>query len=127
MGSIKLMHAKLHRVTVTSTNIHYIGSITIDRNLLDLVGIFPLEEVEVVNLDNGNRWSTYVLQGENGKGEICPNGGGAHLCKPGDKLIIWANEQCDREEIMRSGHVAKVLIADDCNQCKEIIKQTIPN
>lgn len=126
MGSIKLMHAKLHRVTVTSTNIHYIGSITIDGDLLDLVGIFPLEEVEVVNLDNGHRWSTYVLQGERGKGEICPNGGGAYLCNPGDKLIIWANEQCDREEILKSGYVAKVLIADDRNQCKEILKQTIP-
>ncbi|NET58681.1 MAG: aspartate 1-decarboxylase [Symploca sp. SIO2E6] len=128
MGTIKLMHAKLHRVRVTEANLHYVGSITIDRELLERVGILPLEEVEIVNIDNGNRWYTYVLPGEAGSGEICPNGGGALLCKPGDTLIIWANEERERSEVMRTGHQARVLIANENNQAKDVFYQTlIPN
>ncbi|NER51697.1 MAG: aspartate 1-decarboxylase [Symploca sp. SIO1A3] len=128
MGTIKLMHAKLHRVRVTEANLHYVGSITIDRELLEKVGILPLEEVEIVNIDNGNRWYTYVLPGEAGSGEICPNGGGALLCKRGDTLIIWANENLDRSEVLRNGHQARVLIADDNNQAQEVFYQTLtPN
>ncbi|NEO93173.1 MAG: aspartate 1-decarboxylase [Moorea sp. SIO3G5] len=125
MATIKLMHAKLHRVRVTEANRHYVGSVTIDSDLLAQVGILPLEEVEIVNIDNGNRWSTYVLPGEAGSGKICPNGGGALLCKEGDTLIIWANEQCDRAEILTSGHQARVLIADENNCCQEVFYQTL--
>lgn len=128
MATIKLMHAKLHRVRVTEANRHYVGSITIDKDLLEKVGILPLEEVEIVNVDNGNRWRTYVLPGEPGGGQICPNGGGALLCKPGDLLIIWANEHCDRSEVLRKGHQARVLIADENNQAQEVFYQTLtPN
>ena len=76
MATIRLMHAKLHRVTVTEANVNYVGSITIDPNLMNQVGILPLEEVDVINLNNGKRWSTYAIPGEAGTGEICPNGGG---------------------------------------------------
>lgn len=128
MATIKLMHAKLHQVRVTEANRHYMGSITIDQNLLKQVGILPLEEVEIVNIDNGNRWSTYVLPGEAGSGQICPNGGGALLCQPGDTLIIWANEQRDRAEVLQNGHEARVLIADENNCPQEIFCQTLtPN
>ena len=72
MTQIKLMHAKLHRVTVTEANVNYVGSITIDNNLMDRVGILPLEEVDVINLANGKRWSTYAIAGEAGEGGICP-------------------------------------------------------
>ena len=92
MSQIKLMHAKLHRVRVTEANVNYVGSITIDRDLMDKVGILPLEEVDVINLANGKRWSTYAIAGEAGSGEICPNGGAALLCQPGDILIIIAYE-----------------------------------
>ncbi|MBO1346686.1 MAG: aspartate 1-decarboxylase [Hormoscilla sp. GUM202] len=126
MGTIKLMHAKLHRLRVTEANRHYVGSITIDQELLEKVGIIPLEEI--VNIDNGNRWSTYVLPGLAGSGQICPNGGGALLCKQGDTLIIWANEHCDRSEVMGTGHRARVLIADENNQVREVFYQTLtPN
>ncbi|MBC6420427.1 MAG: aspartate 1-decarboxylase [Hormoscilla sp. SP12CHS1] len=128
MVTIKLMHAKLHRIRVTEANRHYVGSITIDQELLEKVGIIPLEEVEIVNINNGKRWSTYVLPGLAGSGQICPNGGGALLCKQGDTLIIWANEHCDRSEVMRTGHRARVLIADENNQVREVFYQTlIPN
>ncbi|NES23759.1 MAG: aspartate 1-decarboxylase, partial [Symploca sp. SIO3E6] len=128
MGTIKLMHAKLHRVRVTEARRDYVGSITIDQELLEQVGILPLEEVEIVNIDNGNRWSTYILPGKAGEGQICPNGGGALLCQPGDVLIIWANEQCDRAEVMRKGHQARVLVADENNHVQDVFYQTLtPN
>lgn len=128
MATIKLMHAKLHRVTVTEANRNYVGSITIDRELLEKVGILPLEEVEIVNIDNGNRWRTYVLPGEPGEGQICPNGGGALLCQPGDILIIWANEERERSEVWRQGHQARVLVADENNRPHEVFYQTLtPN
>jgi aspartate 1-decarboxylase len=119
------MHAKLHRVRVTEANVNYVGSITIDRELLDKVGILPLEEVDIVNLNNGKRWSTYAIPGEAGKGGICPNGGAALLCQPGDILIIYAYEERDRAEVVRQGHTAKVMVADDHNRTQEFFIQTL--
>lgn len=125
MATIRLMHAKLHRVTVTEANVNYIGSITIDRDLMDKVGLLPLEEVDVINLNNGKRWSTYALPGEAGSGNICPNGGAALLCEPGDLLIIIAYQECDRKEVLKQGHQAKVLVADRNNRCGEFIYQDL--
>jgi aspartate 1-decarboxylase len=128
MAQIRLMHAKLHRVTVTEANVNYVGSITIDRDLMEKVGILALEEVDVINLNNGKRWSTYAIPGEAGKGGICPNGGAALLCQPGDLLIIIAYELRDRAEIVRDGHKAKVLVADEKNRCQDFLYQTLtPN
>lgn len=125
MTQIKLMHAKLHRVRVTEANVNYVGSITIDKDLMDKVGILPLEEVDVINLENGKRWSTYAIAGKAGSGEICPNGGAALLCKPEDLLIIIAYEYRDRAEVMTKGHQAKVMIADSDNRCGEFIEQNL--
>lgn len=125
MTQIKLMHAKLHRVRVTEANVNYVGSITIDQDLMDKVGILPLEEVDVINLNNGKRWSTYAIAGKAGRGGICPNGGAALLCKPGDILIIIAYEYRDRPEVMRDGHQARVLIADEHNHCLEFMEQNL--
>ena len=125
MTQIKLMHAKLHRVTVTEANVNYVGSITIDQNLMDKVGILPLEEVDVINLANGKRWSTYAIAGEAGTGEICPNGGAALLCEPGNLLIIIAYEYRDRSEVMTQGHQAKVVVTDENNFCQEFIEQNL--
>ena len=125
MGTIKLMHAKLHRVRVTEAKRDYVGSVTIDRHLLEQVGILPLEEVEIVNINNGQRWSTYVLPGEPGGGQICPNGGGALLCERGDILVIWANEERDRTEVLKDGHQAQVVLADEQNQIQKVFAQTL--
>ena len=127
MTQIKLMHAKLHRVRVTEANVNYVGSITIDQDLMDKVGILPLEEVDVINLENGKRWSTYAIAGVAGTGEICPNGGAALLCKPGDLLIIIAYEYCDRSKVMLHGHQAKVIVGDEQNRCQKFIKQNLVN
>ena len=125
MSQIKLMHAKLHRVTVTEANVDYVGSITIDKNLMDRVGILPLEEVDVIDLANGKRWSTYAIAGTAGEGGICPNGGAALLCKPGDLLIIIAYEYRDRATVMRDGHRAKVIVADENNRCRQFMEQDL--
>jgi len=128
MTTIKLMHAKLHRVRVTEAKRDYVGSVTIDSDLLEKVGMLPLEEVEIVNINNGQRWSTYVLPGQAGSGIVCPNGGAALLCEKDDILIIWANEQCDRAEVLENGHEAKIVVADENNHCRELLYQTLnPN
>ncbi|MGQ4647993.1 aspartate 1-decarboxylase [Lyngbya aestuarii] len=125
MSQIRLMHAKLHRVRVTEANLDYIGSMTIDQDLLDKVGILPLEEVEVINLSNGNRWSTYAIPGTPGKKEICANGGGALLCQTGDILIIFAYEERDRAEVLQVGHQARVFVADEYNYPQDFFYQTL--
>lgn len=125
MAKIRLMHAKLHRVRVTEANVNYIGSITIDRELMDRVGILPLEAVDVIDLNNGKRWSTYAIPGEAGKGEICSNGGAALLCQPGDLLIVIAYQERDRAEVLREGHQACVLVADEDNRPQTFFYQTL--
>jgi aspartate 1-decarboxylase len=125
VATIRLMHAKLHRVHVTDAKQDYVGSITIDKNLLEQVGILPLEEVEIVNVSNGNRLSTYALPGEPGSGCICPNGGAALLCQTGDILIVFSYEWRDRSEILQIGHTANVLVADEQNNCVDFFRQTI--
>lgn len=125
MPTIRLMHAKLHRVRVTDANVDYVGSITIDQDLLSQVGILPLQEVDIVNLNNGKRWSTYALPGPKGSKEICPNGGAALLCKKGDILIIYAYEEHERATVLSQGHIARVLIADENNSCQEFMVQSL--
>ena len=125
MGMIRLMHAKLHRVQVTAANVNYVGSITIDPALLEAVGILPLEEVEIVNLNNGQRFSTYAIPGQAGSREVCPNGGAALLCQPGDLLIIYAYEQRERQEVLQAGHAAKVLVASPDNGIEAFYHQCL--
>jgi len=88
-----LLKSKIHRATVTEANIEYEGSVTIDQNLLDAADMLPYERVDIWNCTNGNRLSTYVIEGERGGGQICINGAAAHLMKPGDLVIIasWAD------------------------------------
>ena len=83
-----LLKSKLHRVTVTEANIEYEGSVTIDRNLMDAADLVEHERVDIWDVTNGARLSTYVIEGERGRGDICINGAAAHLIKPGDKVII---------------------------------------
>lgn len=125
MTKIRLMHGKLHRVRVTSANVDYVGSISIDPDLMEKVGILPLEELDIVNLNNAQRWSTYAIPGKRGSREICPNGGAALLCKEGDILIIYAYEECDRTLLMKEGHKAKVLVADENNSIADFFEQTL--
>ncbi len=95
---IEVVKSKLHRVTVTEANLNYIGSITIDEDLLDAAGILPGEKVQIVNNNNGERLETYTIPGERGSGVICLNGAAARRVQPGDTVIIIAYCMLTAEE-----------------------------
>jgi len=125
MGTIRLMQAKLHRVTVTETHRDYMGSVTVDSSLMDMVGIFPLQEVQIVNVTNGNRVTTYPVPGEAGSGIVCINGAAANLFTPGDVVLIFSFEEREHADVLKYGHEAKVVIADEQNRCQEFLIQTL--
>ncbi len=95
---IEIVKSKIHRVTVTEANLDYIGSITIDEDLMDAANLIANEKVQVVNNTNGERIDTYVIIGERGSGEICLNGAAAHKFSPGNIIIIMSFAQMDFEE-----------------------------
>lgn len=93
-----MMKGKIHRATITDTNVDYEGSITIDSLLLEATNILPYEQVHVVDINNGARFETYVIKGEPGSGQICVNGAAARLVAKGDRVIIIAYALVDDEE-----------------------------
>ena len=95
---IEVVKSKIHRVTVTQADLNYIGSITIDEDLMDAAGIIANEKVSIVNNNNGARFETYVIRGERGSGVVCLNGAAARLVQPGDVVIIMAYAWMDAEE-----------------------------
>lgn len=95
---IEILKSKIHRVHVTEANLDYIGSITIDQDLLEAANILPYEKVQVVNKNNGERIETYAIVGERGSGVICLNGAAARRAMPGDILIILSYATIDFEE-----------------------------
>jgi aspartate 1-decarboxylase len=95
---IEVVKSKIHRVRVTEANLNYIGSITIDEDLMDAANIIPNEKVHIVNNNNGERFETYVIRGERGTGTICLNGAAARLVQEDDIVIIMAYAQMDFEE-----------------------------
>lgn len=95
---IEVVKSKLHRVTVTEANLNYIGSITIDEDLMDAANLIEGEKVQIVNNNNGERLETYVIRGERGSGAICLNGAAARKVQPGDIVIIMSYVQMDFEE-----------------------------
>ena len=98
MIQIQLLKSKIHRVTVTEANLDYIGSITIDRDLMDAAGIFPGERVFIVDNNNGERFDTYAIEGPRGSGMICLNGAAARKVHTGDIVFIMAYALMTREE-----------------------------
>ncbi|MDH6533544.1 aspartate 1-decarboxylase [Parabacteroides sp. 52] len=95
---IEIVKSKIHRVTVTEANLNYIGSITIDEDLMDAANLIPNEKVFIVNNNNGERFETYVIKGERGSGVVCLNGAAARKVQPGDVVIIMAYALMDFEE-----------------------------
>jgi aspartate 1-decarboxylase len=96
--NIEVVKSKLHRVTITEANLHYVGSITIDEDLMDAANLIPNEKVQVVNINNGERLETYVIKGERGSGQICLNGAAARKVAVGDLVIIMSYASMDFEE-----------------------------
>ena len=115
----KLLKAKLHRATVTYTDVNYHGSITIDRNLLKAAGLLPNEAVLVADCDNGNRFETYIIPGEAGSGVIGVNGAAARLTQVGHKVIVLSFVHATAVEL--PSHSSRVVIVDSKNRAAEII------
>lgn len=113
----KMMCAKIHQARVTQCDPNYVGSITIDANLLEATGIRPNEAVHVLDIDNANRLETYVIMGEPGSGIIGVNGAAAHLVEEGHQLIIIAYGMLSAEEMDQ--HEAKVVICNEKNEIAE--------
>ena len=95
---IQILKSKLHRVTVTEANLNYIGSITIDEDLLDAANLIEFEKVQVVDINNGSRLETYIIKGERGSGVICLNGPAARMVALGDIVIVMSYALMDFEE-----------------------------
>ncbi|WP_042457775.1 aspartate 1-decarboxylase [Neobacillus dielmonensis] len=114
-----MMNGKIHRATVTEANLNYVGSITIDEDLLDAVGMIANEKVQIVNNNNGARLETYIIPGERGSGIVCLNGAAARLVQPGDIVIIISYVMIPEEKI--SAHKPRVAIMDEHNKIKELI------
>ena len=108
---------KIHRATVTQANLNYIGSITIDQDLLDAANIYPYEKVQVVNINNGSRLETYTIAGARGSGVICLNGAAARLTAEGDIVIIISYGQFEEQEIRSL--VPQIVFVDEQNRLTE--------
>ena len=111
---LNMYKGKIHRATVTEANLNYVGSITIDKTLLDASGILPGERVQIVNNYNGARLETYVIEGKADSGEICLNGAAARLVQPGDNIIIIAYCWIDEEEV--KDLKPKIVFVDENNR-----------
>jgi aspartate 1-decarboxylase len=115
--NIKMLYSKIHRATVTDANLNYVGSITIDQELLDAANMRVGQKIDIVNINNGERFSTYIISGERGKRDICLNGAAARLVHKGDKIIIIAYATMNEEEA--DSYKPKIVIVDDDNAIVE--------
>jgi aspartate 1-decarboxylase len=115
--NITMLHSKLHRATVTDANLNYVGSITIDSELLKVANMRVGQKVDIVNINNGERFSTYIISGEFGKRDICLNGAAARKVHKGDKIIIIAYASMSEEEADR--YKPSIVILNDDNSVAE--------
>lgn len=111
---IEILKSKIHRVKITQAELHNVGSITIDPELLDAADIIPNEKVQVVNVNNGERLETYVIEGERGSGQICLNGPAARKCAVGDVVIIISYAQMEKSEA--ASYVPLLVFPDEHNR-----------
>jgi len=117
---IEMLQAKIHRATVTDANLNYVGSITIDEELLEASGLRVGQKVEILNINNGERFSTYIILGERGKRDICLNGAAARKVHKGDKVIIVAYGSYDEKEL--EDYAPTIVFVDDDNNITEVKK-----
>ena len=115
----RMLNGKIHRAVVTEADLNYVGSITIDQNILDAVGMLPNEKVHIVNNNNGARFETYIIAGERGTGVICVNGAAARLVQRGDVVIIISYAYVMNEEA--KDHQPTVAIMNPDNTINQII------
>ena len=112
---VEMLKGKIHRATVIQAELDYVGSITIDEALMDAAGICEYEQVQIVDIENGNRFKTYAIAGERNSGMICLNGAAARCVSVGDKVILMAYAQLTPEEV-RNGYAPQVVFVDEENK-----------
>ena len=115
---IDMLKAKIHRATVTQAELHYVGSITVDEDLLEASGLLEYEKVLIVDVDNGNRFETYTICGERGSGIMCLNGAAARNVSVGDKIIVMGFCQMEPEEA--ASFKPKVILVDENNKITRV-------
>lgn len=115
---VKMLKGKIHRAVVRQAELNYVGSITIDPGLMQAAGIYEYEFVQIVDVENGNRFETYTIAGESGSGMICLNGAAARQVQPGDHIIIMCYCQMDDKEV--KNHKPKVVFVDENNRINNV-------
>ena len=118
--NLEMLKGKIHRAVVTQAGLDYVGSITIDTDLMDAAGILEYEEVQVVDVENGNRFETYTIAGEAGSGVVCLNGAAARCVQTGDHIIIMCYCSINTEEA--KNHKPNVVFVDDNNKINRVSK-----
>lgn len=116
--TIQMLKGKIHRATVVQAELNYVGSITVDPELMKAAGIFEYEKVQIVDVENGSRFETYTIAGEPGSGMICLNGAAARMVQVGDHIIIMS--YCDITPEEAKGHRPKVVFVDEANKIKRV-------
>ena len=116
--TLEMLKVKIHRATVVQAELDYVGSITVDEELLEAAGILEYEKVQIVDINNGSRFETYTICGERGSGMICLNGAAARCVSTGDKIIIMAYAGVDAKEAKE--HKPKVVFVDEKNHISHI-------
>lgn len=119
-----MLKSKIHRATVTDANLNYVGSITVDTDLLDAADIRPYEHVHIVNINNGARFETYAIEGARGSGTMCLNGAAARLAQPGDLIIVLSYAQYLDAEL--EGYEPVVVHVDQHNRQIELVADSVP-
>jgi aspartate 1-decarboxylase len=114
----EMLRAKIHRITVTEADVEYEGSLTLDPDLMDACGMVPFERIDVFDVDNGSRFSTYLIEGRRGSGDCCVNGAAARLVEVGHKLIIVAYCHLDESEVR--DHRPQVVLVHEDNAIREV-------
>ncbi|MGN0681279.1 MAG: aspartate 1-decarboxylase [Candidatus Fimisoma sp.] len=117
---LQMLKGKIHRATVIQAELNYVGSITIDEDLLDAAGILEYEKVQIVDVDNGQRFETYTIAGERGSGMICLNGAAARCVQTGDKIIIMCYAEMTPDEIKENP--PKVVFVDSENRISRVTR-----
>lgn len=115
---VNMLKGKIHRATVVQAELDYVGSITVDEELLEAAGIYEYEQVQIVDVNNGNRFETYTIAGERGSGLICLNGAAARQVQVGDRIIIMAYAMMNEDEM--KVNPPKVVFVDDNNKISKI-------
>jgi aspartate 1-decarboxylase len=118
----EVLRGKIHRATVTEANLEYEGSLTVDADLLEAAGLAPYERIDVYDITNGSRFSTYLIEGPRGSGVVCVNGAAAHLAKRGDRVIITGYGLATAAEL--KGYRPRIVLVDEGNRIQRVLHES---